>query len=132
MFTNSDLKMVFGLSIIGCITTTTLLLLPESNILDNLSLKVKKVLALTGDVKTIFKLQDVNLSLNNFRILFRSLFRFENMGMSPVRVKTFFTFKDKLPKMLLSGLVYKFKCGGCNATYYGKTNAILKSEFVNI
>ena len=56
--------MVFGLSIIGCITTTTLLLLPESNILDNLSLKVKKVLALTGDVKTIFKLQDVNLSLN--------------------------------------------------------------------
>ena len=105
MFTNSDLKMVSGLSIIGCIKTTTLLLLPESNILDNLSLKVKKVLALTGDVKTIFKLQDVNLSLNNFR----SLFRFENMGMSPVRVKTFFTFKEKLPKMLLSGLVYKFK-----------------------
>ena len=26
---------------------------------------------------------------------------------SPVRVKTFFTFKDKLPKVLLSGLVYK-------------------------
>ena len=22
--------------------------------------------------------------------------------------------------MLLSGLVYKYKCGGCNATYYGK------------
>ena len=40
---------------------------------------------------------------------------------SPVRVKTFFTFKDKLPKMLLSGLVYQYKCGGCNATYYGKT-----------
>ena len=39
---------------------------------------------------------------------------------SPVRVKSFFTFKDKLPKMLLSGLVYKYKCGGCNATYYGK------------
>ena len=40
---------------------------------------------------------------------------------SPVRVKSFFTFKDKLPKMLLSGLVYKYKCDGCNATYYGKT-----------
>ena len=40
---------------------------------------------------------------------------------SSVRVKSFFTFKDKLPKMLLSRLVYKYKCGGCNATYYGKT-----------
>ena len=40
---------------------------------------------------------------------------------SPVRVKSFFTFKDKLPKMLLSGLVYQYKCGGCNATNYGKT-----------
>ena len=28
---------------------------------------------------------------------------------------TFFTFKDKLPKMLLSRLAYKYKCGGCNA-----------------
>ena len=41
--------------------------------------------------------------------------------MSHVRVQSFFTFKDKLPKMLLSGLVYKYKSGGCNATYYGKT-----------
>ena len=39
---------------------------------------------------------------------------------SPVRVKSFFTFKNKLPKMLLSGLFYQYKCGGCNATYYGK------------
>ena len=41
--------------------------------------------------------------------------------MSPITVKSVFTFKDKLPKMLLSGLVYKCKFGGCNATYYGKT-----------
>ena len=27
------------------------------------------------------------------------------------------TFKDKLPKMLLSGLAYQYKCGGCNTTY---------------
>ena len=40
---------------------------------------------------------------------------------SPVRVKSFFTFKDKLPKMSLSRLVYMYKCGGCSATYYGKT-----------
>ena len=40
---------------------------------------------------------------------------------SPVRAKIFFTFMDKLPKMLLSELVYQYRCGGCNATYYGKT-----------
>ena len=39
--------------------------------------------------------------------------------------KSFFTFLDKLPKMLLSGLVYKYKCGGSNATYYGKTKHYL-------
>ena len=40
---------------------------------------------------------------------------------SPVRVKRFFTFKDKLAKILLSEFFYKYKCGGCNATYYWKT-----------
>ena len=45
---------------------------------------------------------------------------------SPVRVKSFFTFKGKLPKMLLSRLAYMYKCGGCNATYYGKTKRQLK------
>ena len=45
---------------------------------------------------------------------------------SPVRVKSFFTFKDKLPKILLSGLVYKYNYGGCNATYYGKTKRHFK------
>ena len=29
--------------------------------------------------------------------------------------------KAKLPKVLLSGIVYKYKRSGCNATYYGKT-----------
>ena len=28
--------------------------------------------------------------------------------------------------MLLSGLVYKYKCGGCNATYYGKSKCHFK------
>ena len=47
---------------------------------------------------------------------------------SPVRVESFFAFQDKLPKMLLSGLVYKYKCGGCNATYYGKTKHHFKAR----
>ena len=45
---------------------------------------------------------------------------------SPVRVKSFFIFKGKLPRMLLSGLVYKYKCSGCNVTYYGKTKRHFK------
>ena len=45
---------------------------------------------------------------------------------SPVRVKSFFTFKNELPQMLLSGLVYKYKSGGCNGTYYGKTKRHFK------
>ena len=44
---------------IGRIAATTLMLSPESNILGNLSLKMKKLLTLTGDVKTSFKLQQI-------------------------------------------------------------------------
>ena len=68
---------------------------------------------ITTDVtlKKLQKLFSNKLTSCNLKIGFKS----------PIRVKTFFTFKDKLPKMLLSGLVYQYKCGGCNATYYGKT-----------
>ena len=31
-----------------------------------------------------------------------------------------FRFKDRVPKELTSGVVYKFKCGLCNKSYYGK------------
>ena len=40
----------------------------------------------------------------------------------------FFTFKDKIPVFLRSGIVYKFKCGGWNATYYGKTKRLFKAR----
>ena len=68
--------------------------------------------------KKLQKLFSDKLTSCNLKIVFTS----------PVRVKTFFTFKDKLPKMLLSGLVYKYKCGGCNATYYGKTKRHFKVQ----
>ena len=42
------------------------------------------------------------------------------------KISNFFTFKDKIPSLLRSGLVYKFQCGSCNATYYGKTKRHLK------
>ena len=37
------------------------------------------------------------------------------------KINNFFTFKDKIPSLLPSGIVYKFQCGFCNPTYYGKT-----------
>ena len=43
-----------------------------------------------------------------------------------MQVDQFFTFKDKIAVFLRSGIVYKFKCGGCNATYYSKTKRHFK------
>ena len=51
---------------------------------------------------------------------------------SPVRVKSFFTFKDKLPKMLLSGLLTSISVVAAMPSIMEKPNAILKSEFGNI
>ena len=42
------------------------------------------------------------------------------------RLVTFFTFKDKIPSFLSSGIVYKFQFGSCNATYYDKTKRHFK------
>ena len=42
------------------------------------------------------------------------------------KISNFFTFKDKIQSFLRSGIVYKFKCGSCNATYYGKTKRHFK------
>ena len=51
------------------------------------------------------------LSYCNFQLVFQTKCKLFN----------FFTFKDKNIIFLRSDIVYKFKCGGCNATYYGKT-----------
>ena len=45
---------------------------------------------------------------------------------SKCKLSNLFTFKDRIPKFLRSGIVYKFQCGGCNATYYGKTQRHFK------
>ena len=63
------------------------------------------------------------------RILFSKKLPFYNLRIifrSSCRLKTFFHFKDRIPKYLRSGLVYKFKCAGCIATYYGKTKRHFK------
>ena len=72
--------------------------------------------------KKLHKLFSDKVTSGNLEIVFRS----------SVIVKSFFTFNNKLRKMLLSGLVYQHKCGGCNTIYYEKTKRHFKSEFENI
>ena len=52
-----------------------------------------------------------NLPFCKIKVIFKSTTRLSN----------FFRFKDKVPFNLHSNVVYKFSCGRCNATYYGKT-----------
>ena len=66
--------------------------------------------------KKLQKLFSDKLTSWNLKIVFTS----------HVRVKSFFIFKDKLPKILLSGLVDKYKCSGTNAISYGKTKCHFK------
>ena len=42
------------------------------------------------------------------------------------KISNFFTFKDKIPSVLSSGIVYKFECGIYNVTYSGKTKRHFK------
>ena len=41
---------------------------------------------------------------------------------TPKWLSHFFPFKDKIPKLLRSSVVYCYKCPSCNARYYGKTS----------
>ena len=42
------------------------------------------------------------------------------------RLMNYFRFKDCVPETLQSNFVYKFKCGSCTASYYGKTHRHMK------
>ena len=67
---------------------------------------------LSLDLRTRFKNSiSKNLPFCKIRVIFKS----------STRISNFFQFKDKMPYCLRSNVVYKFSCGRCNATYYGKT-----------
>ena len=72
--------------------------------------------------KKLQKLCTDNLLSCNLKIVFTS----------PVRVKGFFIFKDKLPKILFTGLVQSITVVATILPIMLRPNAILKSEFVNI
>ena len=42
------------------------------------------------------------------------------------KISNFYTFKDKIPSFSRSGIVSKFQCGGCNASYCCKTKRHFK------
>ena len=42
------------------------------------------------------------------------------------RPRTYFRFEDHVPETLQSNFVYKFKCGSCTTSYYGKTYRHMK------
>ena len=86
-------------------------------LLNNKVVLICTVIQIHPYLSSLCKLSQCKLTTCNLKIVFTS----------PIWVKSFFTFKDKLPKMLLSGLVYKHKCGGCNATYHGKTKRCFKA-----
>ena len=48
---------------------------------------------------------------------------------SPSRLSSVFNFKDKLPAYLVSGVIYKYTCSSCNATYVGKTKRHTQKRF---
>ena len=50
-----------------------------------------------------------NLPMCNLRVIFKCSSKISSM----------LSFKDKIPVKLQSHVVYKFKCHGCNAVYYG-------------
>jgi hypothetical protein len=55
---------------------------------------------------------------------FRDLLPFSNLRIifkTSTRLSSCFTFKDKFPKSLMSGVIYKFTCAGCNSSYIGST-----------
>ena len=40
---------------------------------------------------------------------------------SSKRLSSCFTFKDKIPECLMSGVIYQYKCAKCNLSYIGST-----------
>ena len=50
------------------------------------------------------------------------------VAFSPLKIGSFFSCKDSVPKFLQSYVVYQFTCAGCNACYIGETKRHLKTR----
>ena len=81
-----------------------------------IEVKVSYNLTQSGFCTRINRIMKNKLPYCNIRFVFQT----------KCKISNFFTFKDKIPSFLRSGIVYKFQCGSCNATYYGKTKRHFK------
>ena len=61
--------------------------------------------------KKIKKILNETIPSLNVRFVYRT----------STRLSALFRFKDRIPKYLSAGVVYKFTCGGCNSSYIGET-----------
>ena len=61
---------------------------------------------------------------NNILRSFRKIVPFANLKIvfkTQKRLSSCFTFKDKFPKALMSGVIYHYTCAACNRSYIGST-----------
>ena len=61
---------------------------------------------------------------NDLMRTFRKIIPFCNLKIvykTTRRLSSCFTFKDKFPKSLMSGIIYKYTCAECNLSYVGCT-----------
>ena len=78
-------------------------------------LELRIVLPYLGNISSITKKRlnsciSKRLKFSKFQIIFQT----------GKRLKNYFRFKDRVPETFQSNFVYKFKCGSCTVSYYGK------------
>ena len=63
---------------------------------------------------------------------FRELLPFSKLKFvfkSSSRLSSWFSFKDKIPSSLMSGVIYKYTCAECNLCYIGSTKRYWEKRF---
>ena len=86
-----------------------------------LKLELRMTLPFLGNISSITKKRPTRCI--GKRLKFRQLQIIFETG---YRIMNYFRFKDCVHETLQSNFVYKFKCGSCTASYYGKTYRHMK------